>query len=176
VLHSSEAKLGHARQARWLVLALTFAAVGLAACGDGGATTTSDAGARGEQIVIKTHAVIHIPQGGPRPGESIGGGQVLAGSSIGNAPFCPGGTFSDMHQDDPAIGLVDRTFTCPDGSLRIGFTPGVPQGRTQAGPWRVVSGTGAFDGLQGDGQMKMRYEPGTRATKGHETFAGTVTP
>jgi len=176
MLHSSEAKLGHARQARWPALALTVAAVGLAACGDDGATTTSDAGEGGEQIVIKTHVDIHIPKGGPVPGHSISDGTVLAGSSIGDAPFCRGGTFSDMHQDDPAIGLVDRTFSCPDGSLRIGFTPGVPEGRTQAGPWRVVSGTGAFKGLAGNGQMEIKYEPGTGASKGRETFTGTVTP
>ena len=74
----------------------------------------------------------------------------------------------------PPYGLVDRTFRCPDGSLRIGFTPGEPQGRTQAGPWRVASGTGAFKGLRGAGQMKVKYETGSD-TKGRETFTGTVT-
>jgi hypothetical protein len=69
--------------------------------------------------------------------------------------------------------LVDRTFRCPDGSLRIGFTPGVRQGRTQTGPWKVLSGTGVFEGLQGSGQMETKYE-GSSDRKGHETFTGTV--
>jgi hypothetical protein len=69
--------------------------------------------------------------------------------------------------------LVDRTFRCPGGSVRIGFTPGEPQGRTQAGPWRVAGATGAFKGLRGAGQMKVTYEPGSNA-KGRERFTGTV--
>jgi len=68
---------------------------------------------------------------------------------------------------------VDRTFVCPDGSLRIGFTPGFPQGRTQSGPWKVLSGTGALETLQGNGEMEVKYERGSH-TKGRETFTGTV--
>lgn len=188
MLHSSETKLGRPRQVRWLALALTLATVGFAACGDddgdenGAATTpgvdtdlSADPGEGSEEIVIKTDVVIDIPEGGPQPGVSISEGEVLGGSSLGDSPFCPGGTFSDLHSDDPDIGLVDRTFDCPDGGVRIGFTPGVPQGRTQSGPWKLVSGTGAFEGLQGEGQMEIKYEPGSD-TKGRETFTGTVVP
>jgi hypothetical protein len=124
---------------------------------------------------VQTRVNIRIPEGGPAPGESIGGGQVLAGSSIADAPFCTGGRFTDKH-GEPETGLVDRTFHCSDGSLRIGFTPGVPQGQTQAGPWKALSGTGAFEGVQGQGQMKVTYIPGTDATKGHERFTGMVVP
>jgi hypothetical protein len=186
---SSDRKLAQPWQVRWLALTLTLAAVGFVACGedDGdekGAATTSaadsdlsaDPGKASEEIVIKTDVAIDIPEAGPQPGESIGHGEVLAGSSLGDSPFCPGGTFSDLHSDDPDIGLVDRTFDCPDGSLRIGFTPGAPEGRTQAGPWSLVSGTGAFDGLRGKGEMEIEYEPGTGSTKGHERFTGTVAP
>lgn len=186
MLSSSETRLGQPRQVRWLALALMPATVGLAACGgnDRGATATSggktgltaDPGAATEHIVIKTRAVLDIPEGGPQPGESTGRGEVLAGSSLGDSPFCPGGMFRDQHGEDPDIGLVDRTFDCPDGSLRIGFTPGSPEGRTQAGPWKVVSGTRAFEGLQGDGQMEIKYKPGTRGTEGRETFTGMVVP
>ena len=189
MLGSPKATRRRTARIRWLALFLTLATVGLAACGDDdeGATdaaTTSAAGGDAsagtegdEKIAIKTHAEIDIPNGGPpAPGESIGGGKVLDGSSLGEEAFCTHGTFSDVHGDDPNIGLVDRTFECADGNLRIGFTPGVPQGRTQAGPWKIVSGTGAFEGLQGDGQMKIVYEPGTHATEGDETFTGTVTP
>lgn len=155
----------------WLAVVVTVTAIGFAACGGddgdaGGMTATGDVEARsppatdgGEAILIKTSV-------------SIPAGEVLDGSSIGDTPFCPGGTFTDQHGDEN-IGLVDRTFRCPDGTLRIGFTPGVPQGDTQAGPWRVLGGTGAFEELQGSGQMEIRYERGSD-TKGRETFTGTV--
>ena len=68
---------------------------------------------------------------------------------------------------------------CPDGSLRIGFTPGPPTGpggRVQSGLWTIVSGTGAYEGWRGHGEMETRYDPGTRALEGHETFTGTVVP
>jgi hypothetical protein len=150
---------------------LVVTALGIAACGDEGGTTTAadvettstTAAKSDEPILIKTR--VDIPTG-----------EVLGGSTIGDSSFCAGGTFRDKHgSEDPSVppyGLVDRTFRCPDGSVRIGFTPGEPQGRTQAGPWRIVSGAGAFKGLRGAGQMKIRYKPGSNA-KGRETFTGT---
>lgn len=148
-------------------VALTVAVIGLAACGgddgDAGGTTAAPevetTAEGGEAILIRTR--VNIPTG-----------EVLGGSSIGDSPFCSGGTFRDKH-GDATIGLVDRTFRCPNGSLTIGFTPGVPQGRTQAGPWKVLGGTGAFEGLQGEGQMELTYQRGSR-TRGRETFTGTV--
>jgi hypothetical protein len=163
----------HMPNLRWLGVALTITAIGVAGCGgddgDAGGTTaapgterasTAGGGADGEPILIKTRVTIPT-------------GEVLAGSTIGDSRFCRGGTFRDRHGND-AIGLVDRTFRCPGGSLRIGFTPGVPQGRTQSGPWKVLSGTGAFKGLRGEGQMETKYE-GDSSSKGRETFTGTVT-
>jgi hypothetical protein len=159
---------------RWLAVALTVTAIGLAACGDDdgdedATTAVPDAEATSSQsaqgavaILIKTD--LTIPNG-----------EVLKGSSLGDSPFCPGGTFQDAHSEDHEIGLVDRTFRCPAGSLRIGFSPQAPTTRlTQSGPWHVVSGTGAFEGLEGDGEMEIEYEPHTRATEGRETFTGTV--
>jgi hypothetical protein len=168
---SSGGRHGRFRQVRWVALALTVTAIGLAACGDddgdaGGTTAAADVDAtspqtteRGEAILIKTR--VNIPTG-----------EVLRGSMIGGSAFCHGGAFRDRHGND-AIGLVDRTFPCPGGSLRIGFTPGVPQGRTQSGPWKILSGTGAFKGLRGEGQMETKYE-GASSSKGRETFTGTV--
>jgi hypothetical protein len=90
---------------------LTVGAIGFAGCGDesggegettaaqtvaGGAT---DLGASGDPILIRTH--MNIPTG-----------VVLSGSSIGDSPFCPGGTFRDQDGDD-GIGLMDRTFAAP---------------------------------------------------------------
>lgn len=146
---------------------LTVSLLGIAACGDDddGDKGRTAAEESDEPILIKTR--VDIPTG-----------VVLGGSTVGDSPFCRGGTFRDKHgSEDPSVppyGLVDRTFRCPDGSLRIGFTPGEPEGRTQAGPWRVASGTGAFKGLQGSGQMKVKYEPRSDR-KGRETFIGTVT-
>ena len=165
---------------RRLAVALTITAFGVAACGadDGNAPETpADAGAGGNSILIHPKVEIDISEGGPQPGKPISEGEVLGGSSRGDSPFCPGGTFSDLHSDDPEIGLVDRTFQCPDGSLRIGFSPGPPPTPlTQSGPWHIVSGTGAFKGMEGDGEMEIRYEPHTDATEGRETFTGTVNP
>jgi hypothetical protein len=187
MLHSSETKLGQSRRVRRLAMALILATVGLAACGGGdgnetGAGTTpgvdsdltADPGEGSEEIVIKTRVV--FPKDEPPAGATTATGEVLDGSTIGDSPFCPGGTFRDQHGNpDPSVppfGLVDRTFSCSDGTLRIGFTPGEPQGQTQAGPWKVVSGTGAFEGLQGDGEIEIK--PGT-GNEGRETFTGTVT-
>jgi hypothetical protein len=166
-----------------------LATLGLAACGDDDddpgttapeavETTETTSGEVGEEILIKTHVKIDVPKGELRKGTPTGGGEVLAGSTIGDGRFCSGGTFRDRHgTEDPAeppYGLVDRTFRCPGGTLRIGFTPGVPQGRKQSGPWKVVSGTGAFDGLQGGGQMGIEYDPKTGSSGDSETFTGTV--
>jgi hypothetical protein len=137
---------------------LMVSLLGIAACGDGdeGGTTAAESD---EPILIKTR--LHIPTG-----------EVLRGSTIGDSPFCSGGTFRDKEGD-----TVERTFRCPDGSLRIGFTAtGEPQGRTQAGPWAVRSGTGAYEGLRAGGRMKVTFETGSDTkTKGRERFTGTVT-
>jgi hypothetical protein len=170
------------------LLLCSLAAAGVAACGGDGDTSetavtdtdresTAGGEAGAESVLIRTTVRIDIPEGGPVSGTTISEGEVLGGSSIADSPFCPGGTFRDQHGDDPSVGLVLRKFDCPDGSLRLGITPGPPTTPlTQAGPWRVLSGTGAFEGLQGDGQMKIKYEPGTQATEGRETFTGTVAP
>jgi hypothetical protein len=171
--NSRPAKFERPRQGHWLGVALTITALGVAACGgddgDAAGTTsvssnerasTAGGGASGEPILIKTRVTIPT-------------GEVLAGSTIGDSRFCPGGTFRDRNGNDD-IGSVDRTFRCPDGSLRIGFSPGVPQGQTQAGPWKILSGTGAYKTLRGEGQMKVTFEPGS-SSNGRETFPGTVT-
>jgi hypothetical protein len=120
-------------------------------------------------------ALSDISNGEPAKGSPIAEGEVLEGSTVAESVFCRNGTFTDTHGQDPDLGLVDRTIRCPRGTLRIAFTPGTPQGRIQAGPWQVVSGTGPFEGLTGSGQMDIEYEPGTRGSEGRETFTGTVT-
>jgi hypothetical protein len=156
-------------------VALTVAAIAVAGCGggdgeDGAAgsptTNSSDSASAGEpeQILIKTR--LDAPTG-----------KILDDSTIGDSPFCPGGTVRDRH-GTPGIGLVDRTITCQDGTLRMGFDPQVPVGDTQSGPWRIVSGTGAYEGWQGSGEMVIRYDPSDNSqhpTNGRERFTGTVT-
>ena len=168
---SAGAKPGHFGRVRWVAVALTVTAIGLAGCGDddedeGGTNpapvaeaTSMQTAENGEPVLIKTR--LHIPTG-----------EVLRGSAIGDSPLCSGGTFRDEEG-----AAVERTFRCPDGSLRIGFNPtGEPQGRTQRGPWAVRSGTGAYEGLRGGGRMKVTFEPGSDTKgKGRETFTGTVT-
>jgi hypothetical protein len=165
--------LTKAPRIRWLALALTLATLELAACGgsdgtESGAATTSgvdseSSGAGREEIVIKAQANLHGV-------EDVG--NVLKGSSLGDSPFCPGGTFTGGHGNVPA-GSIDRTFKCADGTLRIVFTPGAPHGRTVTGRWRVLSGTDAFEGVTGSGRMKTKFETDTQA---RETFSGTVVP
>jgi hypothetical protein len=149
------------------------------ACGGGedGASDTSAASTTeqgGEPVVIRTSMIIAATEGA----EPIATGEVLEGSTLGGSPFCVGGTILDSHASlDPAMepyGLVDRTITCPDGTVRVGFTPEEPQGLTQTGSWTLVSGTGAFDGLSGSGRMEVTYDPDHNALA-RETLTGTVT-
>jgi hypothetical protein len=148
----------------------------LGACG-GEKDDSSDTGAasttapRDEPIVIRTKMVIAAVPGA----EPIATGEVLDGSTLGGSAFCAGGTILDSHASgDPAVepyGLIDRTITCPDGTVRIGFTPDV---QTQTGSWTIVTGTGAFEGLRGSGDMVVVYDSNDESL-GRETLTGTVT-
>jgi hypothetical protein len=156
---------GRIRHARWLPVAMTVAAAGLGACGDdgGGAIDRStDRAAGSEKIVIKVHADLQ---------DVVDKGEVLSGSSLGDAPFCRGGSFTGEHGN---TAMIDRKFKCPDGSLRIGFTPGKGSGRTVSGRWKVLSGTGAFKVMKGSGRMQTRFAPGSQPAEARETFTGSV--
>jgi hypothetical protein len=161
---------------RWVLVLLSVLLLG--ACGgDGGdAGDTSAASTTeppGEPIVIRTRMVIAAEE----LAEPIATGEVLEGSTLGSSPFCVGGTILDSHaSDDPTMepyGLIDRTITCQDGSVRIGFTPDVTEGVPQTGAWAIVSGTGAFEGLRGSGEMEVVYDPDDDSL-GLETLTGTV--
>jgi hypothetical protein len=126
-----------------------------------------------EQLVIRTRALIAAEEGA----EPIATGEVLEGSTLGGSPFCVGGTVVDSHASgDPAVErLIDRTITCPDGSLKVGFTPEiVPLGETQTGSWTIISGTGAFENLRGSGEMEDVIDPDDDSLN-LQTFTGTVT-
>ena len=143
------------------------------ACGGGGdgrsdTSAASPTAQGGEPVVIRTRVTVAATEGA----EPIATGEVLEGSTLGSSPFCVGGTLLDSHASlDPAMepyGLVDRTITCADGTVRVGFTP-------PRGSWTIVSGTGAFEGLRGSGEMEVT-EGADNEALGHETFTGTVTP
>jgi hypothetical protein len=151
----------------------------LGACG-GDADDAADTSAasttepRGEPIVIETSVMIAAEEGA----EPIATGEVLEGSALGGSPFCVGGTIVDSHgSDDPTVepyGLIDRTITCADGTVRVGFTPELSQGQTQTGSWTIVSGTAVFEELRGSGEMKVVYDP-DNGSLARETLTGTVT-
>jgi hypothetical protein len=133
----------------------------------------------GEPILIQATLIVAAKEGS----EPIATGTVLEGSTLGGAPFCVGGTILESHASlDPMMKayLIDRKITCPDGNLRIGFTPEVgagpdPEGETpQKGVWTIVSGTGDLEGLSGSGKSEAVYGP-TPSSPVRSTFTGTVT-
>jgi hypothetical protein len=77
------------------------------------------------------------------------------------------------------VALIARTITCPEGSVRMDIRPevvqGMPQDLTQTGSWTIVSGTGAFEGLRGSGEMEIVYDPDPNELAARETYTGTVT-
>jgi hypothetical protein len=134
----------------------------------------STGGSPGESIVVRTRMAIADAPGS----EPTATGDVLEGSTLGGGAFCSGGTIRDSHASlDPVVdplGLLDRTFTCSDGTLRIVFTPAEMQNDTRAGTWMVVSGTGAYEKLRGSGTIDTEYDPANQSLP-QETLTGTIT-
>src|SRR3954451_935827 len=116
---------------------LTVSVLGLGACGgddgDGGGTTTGAEEARttaggdetgtsakesGEAILIKTRLA-------PLNARGESTGEVLSGSTIGDSPFCAGGTFSDGPVKPPHRSVL-RTFRCSGDILTITFNSTLP--------------------------------------------------
>jgi hypothetical protein len=155
---------------------ISVGALLLGACaGNGGGTSaTSTTERSGEQLVIRTKLIVAAEPGA----EPIATGDVLEGSTLGGDPFCSGGTILDTHGASDFVdsyGLIDRTITCPDGTVRIGLTPEVgAEGPTGKGSWTIVSGTGAFEGLRGGGEMNVVNDPDDESVE-RETLTGTVT-
>jgi hypothetical protein len=130
----------------------------------GDETETSATGSR-EPILIKTHVALPNARGEIT-------GEVLSGSTIGDAAFCAGGRFADAPEAPPLDESVSRTFHCPGGTLAITFSA-TGAGLKQSGDWKVVKGLVGFEGLSGGGRMRVVFE--SRAGEGRETFTGTVT-
>jgi hypothetical protein len=156
------------------VVALTIAAIGLAACGDdsGGRVrtvtvapaetspqeTSTSAPVSGDAVLIETrvtNAKRHT-------------GEVLGVSVIGESAFCRGGKTSGG-SDGPTI---TTTFRCSGGTLKVHYAPTQPS-LVQGSVWEVVSGTGSFEGLRGGGSMVAKFESDNSDT-GREIFIGMV--
>jgi hypothetical protein len=151
------------------VVPVVVGVVLVGACGGGG-DGDSEASAESEQVVIRTSVTIAPTEGA----EPIATGEVLEGSTLGGSPFCVGGTIRDTHgSSDPEVFLIARTFTCPDGNVRMDLSPELSQSLTQTGSWTIVGGTGAFDGLSGSGEMEVTNDPDPDAPAS-ETLTGTV--
>ena len=165
------------------VLLVLAGALFLGACGGGeddeaDTRAVSTTARRGEPIVIREKLIIAADE----RSEPIATGTILEGSTLGRTPFCAGGTILESHASlDPKMTsyLIDLKITCPDGTVRIGFTPEVgaepaPQGQTpQRGVWTIVSGTGEFEGLGGSGKSEAVYGPNPNSPV-RETLTGTV--
>ena len=151
-----------------LAFALTALIVCLAACGDsdegedGGAASPTDveseATADGDEPVL---IVVRY---------DLPNGEVLPGSQIGDSPFCPGGTTHDEHGGGAGEGLVVSTFDCPDGELTITFSP-TQHSLQQSSAWRVLEGSGSFEGVEGEGQMESQFE---NSEEGRARLTGTI--
>ena len=172
---------GRADQRIWrlswrLTTAATIMAAGLTACGDDGEDESRRTHASDDP---KTHSATQA-EGSREPiliKTLVTGfkGEVLAGSVMGGAPFCPGGTV--RHEPgSPEIGFpAINVFRCTDGQLRIGFGPGPDQmnNAVQTSDWKILDGTGLFTGMSGKGRMEVRFAR-AGASKGQETFKGGV--
>jgi hypothetical protein len=127
----------------------------------------------GEPIEIRTEVTIADEEGA----ETIATGEVLEGSTLGDFPFCVGGTIVDTHPTpdvDPDY-LIEREITCPNGTVTIGLTPEVDApGEPQGGSWTIVSGSDDFEGLSGGGEMEVDYDPDDDSLA-HEMLRGTAT-
>ena len=102
--------------------------------------------------------------------QSISAGEILPRSFIGSSPFCRGGKVRAEH-GSPDVGLVHATYLCRGGRLSIGYSP-MQRSYVQSTPWKVVDGSGRYEGLRGGGWMVVRFDEASG--EGQETFTGTV--
>ena len=114
------------RRAVWLILVGVPVLAGvlfLGACGGDdedaaipSATSTGAAAPPRVAIVIRAKLKVAAQDGA----EPIATGTILAGSTLGGAPFCAGGKILDSHANlDPEMAayFIDRKISCADGDL-----------------------------------------------------------
>jgi len=169
---------------RRAVVLVLVGVLSVGACGgdekDAADTSAASATAPASEPIVIRATLLVAPEEGSEP---IATGRVLEGSTVGGTPFCVGGTILESHAGlDPKMKpyLIDRKITCPDGTVRIGYTPEVgadpaPEGQTpQKGAWTIVSGTGELEGLSGSGKSEAVYGPNPSSPV-RSTFTGKVT-
>ena len=155
-------------------MALTTAAIGLAACG-------GDNGGDVRTVTVSTDetSAEETPTSAPLSGAPIlietrvtnarrHTGEVLGVSAIGESAFCRGGKTSGGSEGP----TITTTFRCPDGTLKVQDAPTQPS-LVQGAVWEVVSGTGSFERLRGGGSMVAKFES-DNPDAGREIFTGTV--
>jgi hypothetical protein len=166
------------------LLGASALAAALALAGCGGDSTPADARAsatasnvRVPQPASDTSATSE-PSGPPiliRTAMNGLTGKVMAGSELGESPFCPGGSVRHDH-GSPELGFpAVNVFHCSDGDLKIGFGPGPDQMNNafQTSSWEVLEGTGTYAALTGRGQMVVKFTS-AGAVNGQETFLGRL--
>ena len=155
-------------------MALTSAAIGLAACGG-----TNGGDVRTVTVSTDETSAEATPTSAPLSGAPIlietrvtnarrHTGEVLGVSTIGESAFCRGGKTSGGSEGP----TITTTFRCPGGTLKVRYAPTQPS-LVQGSVWEVVSGTGSFEGLRGGGSMVAKFDSGNPDV-GREIFTGTV--
>ena len=172
----------HRRLGLALAALCVIGAAGLSSCGG---EAKSDGSSAGPSPTVPTNGSSGTDAATTFDGESdpiliktsIDGptGKVVAGSVLRQSAFCPGGTVRH-DRGSPEIGFpAVNVFSCADGQLKIGFGPGREQmsNSVQTSDWKILTGSGRFAGLTGNGQMIVQWS-GADSTKGQETFVGRV--
>jgi hypothetical protein len=91
---------------------------------------------------------------------------------------CSGGTFVDIPAGGFSRGAIRKTFTCTTGpnagsTFTVQFRPTPAPGPGQAnGHWQVLTGTGGFANLRGQGDFSVVFSETT--PEGFETLTGSI--
>lgn len=184
----AEVVRGHARgrrraravRATWVVVG-TCVALTLAACGQGGGAEVDKS--RSPSVASPTPGGTDGAQGSAGPPlpllirTRIDGfeGEVVSGSTIGDASFCPGGLVHHEHGSLEVGHPAVNVFDCPDGQLQIGFGPGPEQmdRAVQTSDWEVLEGSGRYADASGTGRMRVRFDR-AGGSRGREVFTGEI--
>jgi hypothetical protein len=100
------------------------------------------------------------------PSQAFPFGIRHTGTFRSGAPFCPSGTYVDLAYD-ALNGLEDlRRFSCDDdtGTLDVAMEMWFEHKSPFADTWRIVGGSGRFDGLRGGGTYRGEFLSGDEAT------------
>ena len=131
------------------------------------------AAARTEQVTITSHMTFNFPDS-PNTGDF-----TTSGPATDNGLICPAGTVLDTSlviggfQSGHGFQVnVRKTFTCDDGSgtFFVKLVAHAATDGTESFTWVVQGGTGAYEGLRGngDGFTVPNDDPSTGNTNNYE--------